>query len=277
MATINHKFDHYTKCGSYIREDGSRIRQGGVSILWSKDMAVSVKPIDINDNNIQGVQVNTHEGSSCIILNAYLPSANHGFDLFSDSISTLSDVCQYYTSFNRVIICGDFNSNVIHGPRALVNANADPRRNILINDFMSKTNLFSIVTCDICRGTRETFMPYDGSRGTQIDHILIDNSERINNIHMAIVHDDDALNSSDHKPLSLHIKAYIPTYLFQSRSLYRWDRADKTKYADLLDQYIIIFPRNVSFRGYYVFDSNAAAAAAAAVRRRRRIIASFRC
>ena len=27
--------------------------------------------------------------------------------------------------------------------------------------------------------------------------------------------------------------------------------------------YIIIFPRNVSFRGYYVFDSNAAAAAAA--------------
>ena len=28
--------------------------------------------------------------------------------------------------------------------------------------------------------------------------------------------------------------------------------------------YVIIFPRNVSFRGYYVFDSNAAAAAAAA-------------
>ena len=28
-------------------------------------------------------------------------------------------------------------------------------------------------------------------------------------------------------------------------------------------EYLIIFPRNVSFRGYYVFDSNAAAAAAA--------------
>ena len=159
--------------------------------------------------------------SSCHILclqEHHLFNENHKFD--------------HYTK------CGSY---VIHGPRALVNVNADPRRNILINDFMLHTNLFSIVTCDICCGTRETFMPYDGSPGTQIGHILIDNSERINNIHMGIyiVHDDDALNSSDHKPLSLHIKVYVPTYLFQSRSLYRWDRADKTQYADILDQYII--------------------------------------
>jgi len=239
MATINHSFDHNTKCASYIREDGVRIRQGGVSIIWSKNISGSAKPIDIDNTNIQGVEINIREGSALVILNVYLPSANHGIDLYADYISILSEVCQYYTSFSRVIVCGDFNSNVFHGSRSLVSSNSDPRRNRLMNNFMLNTNLSSTVTCDICRGTRETFLPYDGSPGSQIDHILIDNSEFINNISMAIVHDDHSLNSSDHNPISVHLRAYIPTYQIQSRSLYRWDRANKSWYAEYLDQTVI--------------------------------------
>ena len=239
MATINHKFNHYTKCASYVREDGVRIRRGGVSIIWSKDMSGSVKPIDIDSTNIQGMEINTRNGLALVILNVYLPSANHGIELFEDSISTLSDICQYYTSFRRVVVCGDFNCNVTLGSRSLVNANSDSRRNRLMNNLMLNTNLSSTVTCDMCCGDRETFRPYDGSSGSQIDHILIDSSEFISNVRTAIVHDDNSLNSSDHNPISVHLRAWIPTYQIQSRTLYRWDRADKSWYAEYLDQMVI--------------------------------------
>jgi endonuclease/exonuclease/phosphatase family metal-dependent hydrolase len=239
ISTINQQFDHYTKCDSYIREDGLRVRQGGVSILWSKNISGLVKPLDIGSNNIQGVEITNRDGSSIVVLNVYLPSANHGIDLFADAISMLSDACQYYTSFTRVIVCGDFNSNVIHGSRSLISRNSDPRRSRLMNTFTLNANLSSTVTCDICRGTRETFLPYDGSPGSQIDHILIDNSEFINNVRKAIVHDDNALNSSDHNPVSVHLRAYIPAYQIQSRSLYRWDKADKSLFAASLDHAVI--------------------------------------
>lgn len=238
MSSINGDFEHYTVCASHLADDGRRIRQGGVSILWSKTLEFSVKPLPDIANNIQAVQVSPSSGTTLFIFNVYLPSANHGYSHFEDSIQTLNDMYQYYSQSGSVIICGDFNCSVSSGVRSLPSDNADPRRTALLHRIMKDNNQVSLVTIDICEGPLMTYNPYNGGTGTQIDHILIDHDQVRDHVVHAFVHDDHALNTSDHVPISVIINVSLTAYDIKTRSVYRWDKADRTKYGELLDNYL---------------------------------------
>jgi exonuclease III len=236
MSTISREFDNYTVCASYIMANGARVRQGGVSVMWRKGISLAVKPLYNFSDYIQVLQLTSLCGKTIFLFNVYLPAANHGYALFQEAMSMLTEVYHYYSHSGLIILCGDFNASVRTGERSLHSVNANIRRSHLLERFLSETNQISLVTSAMCRGPLETYYPYDGSRGTQIDHILMcvaDVTERVVDV---CVHGDHELNTSDHAPVSVIVSASVPSYNVSTRGIYRWDRADPSLYEQHLNQ-----------------------------------------
>ena len=128
IGSINVNFEHRTKCSSYVSFDFRPIRQGGVSILWRKNMSLSVKPLNTVDDFCQVLQITKQGYRTLYIINVYLPSANHPYHEFDKALQTVKDLYHYYEQSRYVFMCGDFNVHVADGPRSITGSPADPRR-----------------------------------------------------------------------------------------------------------------------------------------------------
>jgi len=239
MATINREFEYDIVCSSYIRADGARIRQGGVSVLWRRSLALAVKPLSKIGDYGQILQLTRPGEKTVFIINVYLPAANHGYAPFEEALSKLRDLYYYYSQSGLIILCGDFNSHVSSGERSLHSPNADRRRVDLLQRFLDDTNQISLVTSSICTGPMETYYPYDGSRGTQIDHVMMHASDVTDYVISTRVHGDHELNTSDHVPISVTIFGTFPQYNVKTKAMYRWDKADPSLYERMLGQEIV--------------------------------------
>jgi hypothetical protein len=165
-----------------------------------------------------------------------MPAANNSFNDFDEAMSNLRDLYNYHAQSGLIVICGDFNVHVIEGPQSYPSVNADPRRANLLNRFLSDTNQISLITSDYCQGPLLTYYPYDGGHGSQIDHVLMGYGDTRDLLKEVYVHGDHSLNTSDHVPITASIKCYLASYSACTRSLYRWDRTDKLRYKQELDQ-----------------------------------------
>ena len=89
-------------------------------------LALSVKPVRDISNYIQLVETRAEGGQTMYLMNTYLQSANHEHELFMESMNTLSDMHEYYSTMGKIIICGDFNTCVPSGIRYPHRVNVDP-------------------------------------------------------------------------------------------------------------------------------------------------------
>jgi exonuclease III len=77
ISTMHNDFDNYTVCSSYVSHTGTRIRQGGVSIMWRKNISAKVSPLhDIGNERIQVIQIQSNHNKPVYLFNVYLPSSN---------------------------------------------------------------------------------------------------------------------------------------------------------------------------------------------------------
>ena len=90
----------------------------------------------------------------------------------------------------------------------------------------------------MCQGPVETYLPYDGSSGTQIDHVIVhnDHASMVRNVN---VHDDHPTNASDHLPIRVVLAVSVPSHDIKTRQLYRWDKADKLCYTYAMEQLLV--------------------------------------
>jgi exonuclease III len=215
-----------------------RIRQGGVAIMWKRGMEMSIKQVVSVENYIQVVQISSIAKNKLYLINVYLPAANHGYVAFDESIAQLYDIYHYYAQDGIVVICGDFNSRVKSGSRSLIGRTPDDRRSNHLQMLLSNNNQYSLVASEMCQGPAETYLPYDGSPGTQIDHVIVhsDHASMVRNVN---VHDDHSTNTSDHLPITVVLAVSVPSHDIQTRQLYRWDKADKQCYTYAMEHLLV--------------------------------------
>ena len=104
----------------------------------------------------------------------------------------------------------------------------------MVSQYLESTNQFSVINDQICKGSLGTFFPYNGDNFSQIDHIIVDNDMR-HLMRECFVHDDHALNSSDHHPISIVMSTETPRVTPHTRKVFKWDQADLGLYQSSLD------------------------------------------
>ena len=238
IESIDNNFESFTRCDSEITHNGSSVRKGGITILWRRNMNHVIMPMhSLGNNRIQVVKIESVSMRPVYIINVYLPSANNGYDDFENTFNELIDVYQLCAQTGETLILGDLNVTIGMGPRSTHHGSSDHRRSHYVEEFLRTTNQISVVTLDICGGPEVTYLPYSGSPGTQIDHIIVSNTT-LGNITEVYVCDDNATNTSDHLPVCMQWQYQFSRVQLGSRQQYRWDKADKNLYRYTLDTFV---------------------------------------
>ena len=239
LNTIDNQFMCFTRCQSKVLDNGTKIRQGGVAIMWKNSIDQCVSQIcNIHSDRILGVQITQHSKQPVYLFNVYLPSGNHDYASFEQTMLDIIELYECYRSDGTVIFAGDFNCSISVGYRSILSTNADARRVKLFEHFLLSTNQCSLVTHRICTGPRDTYYAYHGGQQSQIDHILMSVCE-LDLVEKVCVHDNNILNKSDHCPISLSISQRSVVDPVNTRRLYRWDKADTAIYRETLDGCLI--------------------------------------
>ena len=73
-----------------------------------------------------------------------------------------------YSDKDMVIIMGDLNTNILSNSSRIQN-----NRNRYMIDFLASNNFVSVNTMEFCTGASSTFVSYDNTSESLIDHILL--------------------------------------------------------------------------------------------------------
>ena len=83
--------------------------QGGVALLWRKDL--KVKKLFMTDR-ISAIKVKTGPSQWSVVCGVYFPSTNSCITEFRDMLDTLETFCLKERGENDLIILGDFNAHL---------------------------------------------------------------------------------------------------------------------------------------------------------------------
>ena len=231
IQSINVNFECFTRCEDGISLSGFTVRKGGISIMWRHSMSHYITPLyHVGNNRIQVIKLKSHPQRPLYICNIYMPPANLGYMEYENCINDLIDIYNIFSLNGDVMLVGDFNVTLNMGPRGCPGRSEDLKRSQYLEQFLKFTHQNSIVTQAICTGPKVTYLPYSGSPGTQIDHIVINNAY-IDKVISACVYDDDPQNTSDHLPVCIKWRHNAPRIKLQTRQVCRWDKADKQLYS----------------------------------------------
>ena len=235
LSSIDTGIRAFSRCNSYVRNDGKSIYRGGTAIIWKAGINHQITKLhDVGDANIIGVKIVNATGNIMFVFNVYLPSVNHNYETYQHCLNTISNIYEYYKCQGSVIIVGDFNTGInTRSCRSIPNTNGDRRRSRDLETFMVQNNLCSLITHEMCTGPKTTYNPVYGA-GTQIDHIITDACD-IDNVVSCWVHDDHSLNTSDHNALSVRISYRSHVFMSHARKVYKWQNVDTSMYASKLD------------------------------------------
>jgi len=70
----------------------AKIGKGGVALLWHRSLDDNVEIIPICTDRLAAIRLSLR-GISIIIVQVYLPSANHNLTTFKTDVDALSDIC----------------------------------------------------------------------------------------------------------------------------------------------------------------------------------------
>ena len=156
-------------------------------------------------HRIIGIKYNCSLNSALYIFQVYLPCSNYSLIAFTEYIDKLRNILNLYTEKGIVVLMGDMNVNLL--PNA---SQVNPTgRKLRFLDFLRDTNLISLTTLESCAGASSSFVSYDNSTESLIDHILFP-VEKLLYVNQCEICDDDCLNVSRHRPIACQIR--IPTF-----------------------------------------------------------------
>lgn len=139
--------------------------QGGVGLLWRKDL--KVKKLSATDN-VVAIKIKTGPLQWTMVCGVYLPSTNHPVTEFKEAISALEQLCVRERGDDNLIIVGDFNGH-IPGARLFCKENT---RGQLVREALQKLDMTATNLMSSCLGPRHT---YESSTAySTIDYIWVD-------------------------------------------------------------------------------------------------------
>ena len=174
---------------------------GGVGILWKKNLAKSIRQVDVQSKRSCGIRLQLKNNQTVLILNVYMPTdsrsmtcADEEYEQCLDSIS----LCIEENSCDYVLLGGDLN----------VDLNRKTANLGCMLDFALQTDLLFMWDHNKCPDDTTFTAPNMTTGGSRIDHFLYSNV-----LHNAIIdiHILDTIKEYGHKPVSLKVSFDVLT------------------------------------------------------------------
>ena len=204
LSTINSHYKCITVVDKSCRFPYNRHTGiGGVAILWHEKHDRYVSVIQTDDDRIAGVQISIAEGIYLFIFQVYLPCTNHSSEMYRYYIDQLLDLWSMYSALGTVIFTGDFNAKFVYSDQVRFKP-----RDRQFTQFLNDCNLVAIDTLPLCIGAKSTFVSYNKTSESLIDHICTP-VEKQDCILKCEILDDHCLNVSTHRPIFCCINVQI--------------------------------------------------------------------
>ena len=167
---------------------------GGVCILWHKSMSKHIKKLDVGNERIQAIQLQT-QNSKIIIINVYMPTfESNSTRKYQECLDILNAIIAANNKHD-CIICGDFNASL--------SENRNNKHDKLFKTFICQNQLsHTMPSLSI-----PTFIQHSGNGSSQIDFILSENSQLLGKTR---IDRNDFSNTSAHTSISAHIYCTLP-------------------------------------------------------------------
>ena len=188
---------------------------GGCAIIWHKDLALSVTPIETKSPRLCAVVIKS-DHYNMLMCNVYMPcdeNTDVNYDIYGDILFEILMLNELYSGY-EFIIGGDFN----------VDFRRNNSRNMnLLKQFIND-ELLTCVTL-VCPQNEYTFQCKNKDRPTRsfIDHFIV--SKNLINCNIYLSHDGD--NLYGHEPISIEtpcISNIIPCNNV-ARHVIEWEKA----------------------------------------------------
>ena len=179
---------------------GIRRGQGGVAVLWKRDLGGISIIKDIIHDRFCGIRFQTENGALINFISAYLPCQGSPED-YSSCLDDLGEIFESREAGAITIIGGDLNGDL--GYDFGNKSNRPPsKQGRLLSEFVTRYNLYPVNLDKSTTGPLDTFNGPTGS--STIDYFLVPSNKR-NKISLCCVSADEHLNCSDHESLSIHL------------------------------------------------------------------------
>ena len=210
LSNINSNFDVYAKSATSLNNDNIHHHKGhgGVAILWRKSLSHNVrKCTELGNDRICVVKVSTNNSVPIYIIGVYLPQRDSIISDFDEYLYHLEYIIEKCQSEGYVAIMGDFNCHFGsgNGPRAWGVTTRNAAKLIKV---INRKSLYAADLESLSSGPTYTFH-VSGVGTSYIDHCVISKRLSCNIVKCAVI-DDDIMNTSDHLPISVDIKANLP-------------------------------------------------------------------
>ena len=203
LDEISTDIDYIARSSRFSSADeyGSVRGQGGVAILWNKNLK-GVTPIrELVHDRICGVQIQTDTDVKINIFCVYVP-AKGGIEKPKETLDELAGYIEIYGEGSINVIAGDFNGDIgnLDGTRSKA---APTKEGKVVYGYMKELNLVAVNMQGITTGPVDTFNSYMGS--SCIDYIMVP-EDIIQNVRSCIVLENEVNNTSDHDPIVMDMK-----------------------------------------------------------------------
>ena len=166
-----------------------RVGKGGVAVLWHKKHDQNIAQLYIDDDRIIGIKYICMPNCVINFFQMYLPCSNYSLLTYTEYLDKMRNIMNLYSESGIVMLMGDMNVNLL--PNA-VQVNATGRKLHFLN-FLQDNNMTSLTTLGLCTGARPSFVSYDNSAESLIDHIIFP-VEKLLHVNECEICDDDCLN-----------------------------------------------------------------------------------
>ena len=184
----------------------------------------------MHSDRIMAVRIDSSDSDPIFVINVYLTSTKYTIDQYRECITDWQITLEWLSNEGTEISCGDFNGKLglQWGHRARSQANDRGR---LLGEFLIEHKLFSTITSDICGGPSHTYISGVANLDASIlDHFIIP-TDTCHRCLSCYVHEDHALNTSDHLAITLVLKyRYTRNKVHNHNARYNWNKSDPTLY-----------------------------------------------
>ena len=201
LSALNEISCNLNVCGrssKFARADnfGTKRGQGGVALLWNRDIRGVTEISNIIHDRICGIRVPTAQGGILNVFSVYLPNQGSDED-YEACLDDLIEILESRESGSINILCGDFNADLgnLVGDRSLGPPNKPGQLlHKLINEFgLHVCNMQSSTT-----GPINTF--FSAQAQSTLDYIIVPQGYA-NCVEACCVEEHHPLNTSDHNPV----------------------------------------------------------------------------
>ena len=224
LGEISNRMNFCARASKHSDADnyGSIRGQGGVAILWKKELSC-ITPLNwITHDRICGVRLENTKGTIFCILCVYLPAVGSDED-YDQIIDELSAILNNIEEGSYILIGGDFNADLgtSGGPRGAKVCNKQGKA---MYNFVTRHNY---VAANLMHGATGVLNTFCGPRGEScIDYCLVpkDCQSSIKKCH---TRDFEVLNTSDHRPVTLRVdlhKILRTTIEIETKKSLKWDK-----------------------------------------------------